>query len=108
MDFINGLLSNLSSKYTATVIAFITGVVFARFRWRRNAGLSLLIGIGIAAIVALLASLFEFWLPQTLTININLNTILTIAIIAAFFYVALAKTIPKIDPYGIDGPGSTD
>lgn len=97
MDFINGFFANLSSKYTATLIAFMTGVVFAKFRWQKGPGLSLLIGVGIAALVALIASLFEFWLPQTLTININLNTVLTVALLGAFFYVALAAKIPGID-----------
>ncbi|ARF12435.1 hypothetical protein Klosneuvirus_5_105 [Klosneuvirus KNV1] len=97
MDFINGFFSNLSSKYTSTLIAFMTGVVFAKFRWHKGPGLALLIGVGIAALVALIASLFEFWLPQTLTININLNTVLTIALLGAFFYVSLAAKIPGID-----------
>lgn len=97
MDFINGFFANLSSKYTATLIAFVTGVVFVKFRWGKGPGIALLIGIGIAALVALIASLLEFWLPQSLTISINLNTVLTIALIGAFFYVALASKIPGID-----------
>lgn len=102
MDFINGFFANLSSKYTSTLIAFMTGVVFAKFRWTnadgegKGAGLAILIGIGLAALVALIASLFEFWLPQSLTISINLNTVLTVALICAFFYVALANKIPGI------------
>ena len=45
MDFINGFFSNLSSKYTSTLIAFMTGVVFAKFRWHKGPGLALLIGV---------------------------------------------------------------
>lgn len=96
MDFINGFFGNLTSKYTATLIAFMTGVVFVKFRWEKSAPLAILVGLGIAALVALIASIFEFWLPQTLTISINLNTILTIALLGAFFYVSLAKEIPGI------------
>ena len=92
MDLINGFLDNLGSKYTAALVAFLTGFIIGQASFLNK--LSIIMGLFVGVIFMVVSFLFSTFLEtvfaDNLTITINIRTVFTVALLALFFYVVVS------------------
>lgn len=95
MEYLQGFWDNLSNKYTSSLIAFLTGFIIGQnLSTTKNILMGVFIGIVFAIVSLLVSYVAETYLPQNITLTVNMNSILTILLLALFFYVIV--TLPNV------------
>ena len=86
MDYFNGLIENLSNKYTAILVSFLIGYVVGVSNFKNNSVLlSLLLGIVFAILAGLTNTFIEQVLTPTIMITLKVQLVFTLLLLITFF-----------------------